>query len=73
MEQEQEQEAKAEAEEAATEIGFAAATTLTAAAGMPPSSEELGGLDPVDALVEENLALRAELARLRGAEEEEGM
>lgn len=31
-----------------------------------PSSEELGGLDPVQALVEENMALRAALERLRG-------
>lgn len=58
-----ETEAEMEAEaEAAAEV----TATAVVVAINTPSSEELGGLDPVQALAEENEVLRAELARLRG-------
>ena len=57
-----EAEAQAEAEaEAAAEVTTAAVVAINT-----PTSEELGGLDPIQALAEENEVLRTELARLRG-------
>lgn len=50
----------------AKEEGEGAARVPDVGPVVPTSSEELGGLDPVQALVEENIALRVELERLRG-------
>jgi chromosome segregation ATPase len=61
------------------EVGAAAAATRTTGAAVatttstpltPPGREELGGIDPVEALVEENLALRAQIEGLRRGEAE---
>ena len=52
-----------------TTTGAAAAAT-TSTHLTPPKREELGGLDPVEALMKENLALRAQIEGLRRREAE---
>lgn len=69
-------EAVVDAADAVEATGTATTTTGTAVAATtnmplsPPDREELGGLDPLEALMEENLALRAQVEGLRRREAE---
>jgi chromosome segregation ATPase len=68
-------EAVVDAADAAEVEATATTTTTTGTATTttplsPPDREELGGLDPLEALMEENLALRAQIEGLRRREAE---